>query len=124
MCAATLQGVEGWDVDLPTYMEANVITTTAIKVAWVFCYILVYGLRPVIVRPKTVGESPLSPGQLSGRCVSLRRCSLSVGELTSRRTTPALLQRLDRQMFPAPPSLTQHELQTAAVSLHVACTSP
>ena len=51
-----IQGVEGWDVDLPTYMEANVITTTAVKVAWVFCYILVYGLRPVIVRPKKVGE--------------------------------------------------------------------
>ena len=51
-------------MDLPTYLEANVITTTAIKVAWVFCYILVYGLRPVIVRPKKVGEQLL----LSSAC--------------------------------------------------------
>ena len=54
-------------MDLPTYMEANVITTTAIKVAWVFCYILVYGLRPVIVRPKKVGEPTSSPEQVSVR---------------------------------------------------------
>ena len=47
-------------MDLPTYLEANVITTTAIKVAWVFCYILVYGLRPVIVRPKKIGAPPSS----------------------------------------------------------------
>ena len=64
------QGVEGWDVDLPTYLEANVITTTAVKVAWVFCYILVYGLRPVIVRPKKIGESLAKPNLATPCCAS------------------------------------------------------
>jgi sphingolipid delta-4 desaturase len=50
------QGVDGWDVDLPTCLEANWITTFGAKVCWVFVYILVYGLRPVIIRPKAVGE--------------------------------------------------------------------
>lgn len=53
-----MQGVEGWDVDLPTFMEASYIGTTAVKVMWLFCYILVYGIRPVLVRPKKVGAHP------------------------------------------------------------------
>lgn len=47
-----LQGVDGWDVDLPTMFEANLVTNTLMKVAWVFVYLGVYGLRPVIIRPK------------------------------------------------------------------------
>ena len=56
-CRSCMQGVEGWDVDLPTYLEANYIATFVIKVVWVCCYILVYGIRPVVIRPKKVGES-------------------------------------------------------------------
>lgn len=47
-----MQGVDGWDVDLPTMFEANLITNAFMKVAWVFVYLGVYGLRPVIIRPK------------------------------------------------------------------------
>ena len=47
-----VQGVDGWDVDLPTMFEANLITNAFMKVAWVFVYLGVYGLRPVIIRPK------------------------------------------------------------------------
>ena len=50
-----MQGVEGWDVDLPTGIEANVIAHTAAKVCWMFVYILVYGVRPLLIRPKPVG---------------------------------------------------------------------
>lgn len=58
IAARLMQGVEGWDVDLPTYLEASYIGTTAVKVMWLFCYILVYGIRPVLVRPKKVGAHP------------------------------------------------------------------
>ena len=51
-----MQGVDGWDVDLPTVLEANYITNVFAKVVWVFCYIAVYGIRPLIVRPKPMGE--------------------------------------------------------------------
>ena len=51
------QGVDGWDVDLPTYLEANWITGFVAKAAWVLVYIIVYGLRPVLIRPKPIGES-------------------------------------------------------------------
>ena len=50
------QGVDGWDVDLPTYLEANWITSFVAKAAWVLVYIIVYGLRPVLIRPKPIGE--------------------------------------------------------------------
>lgn len=56
--AVLLQGVDGWDVDLPTMLEANWITSFVAKVLWVFVYIAVYGLRPVIIRPKPIGETP------------------------------------------------------------------
>lgn len=48
-------GVEGWDVDLPTGIEANIIAHTVAKICWMFVYILVYGIRPLIIRPKPVG---------------------------------------------------------------------
>lgn len=50
-----IQGVEGWDVDLPTSIEANAIVHTVAKVCWMVVYILVYGIRPLIIRPKPVG---------------------------------------------------------------------
>ena len=49
------QGVEGWDVDLPTPLEANAIVHTVAKICWMVVYILVYGIRPLIIRPKPVG---------------------------------------------------------------------
>lgn len=51
-----VQGVDGWDVDLPTMLEANLVTNAFMKVAWVFVYLGVYGLRPVIIRPKPNSE--------------------------------------------------------------------
>ena len=52
------QGVDGWDVDLPTILEANWITNIISKTLWVSAYILVYGVRPVLVRPKSMGALP------------------------------------------------------------------
>ena len=52
-----VQGVDGWDVDLPTMFEANLVTNAFMKVAWVFVYLGVYGLRPVIIRPKPNSKS-------------------------------------------------------------------
>ena len=51
-------------MDLPTYIEASYICTTAVKLMWVCCYILVYGLRPVMIRPKKIGEHPCHTGLL------------------------------------------------------------
>lgn len=77
-----LQGVEGWDVDLPTYLEASYIGTTAVKVMWLFCYILVYGIRPVLVRPKKVGMHP--PPFLLDSLAHPRACLKLVGILRRR----------------------------------------
>ena len=56
---ALAQGVDGWDVDLPSYLEASYVCTTLTKALWVFVYIAVYGVRPLIVRPKPQG-APLA----------------------------------------------------------------
>ena len=66
-CCWWWQGGVGGDVDLPTYLEANYIATFVIKVVWVCCYILVYGIRPVVIRPKKVGE----PLQQHFHCLGL-----------------------------------------------------
>jgi len=42
-------------VDLPTRLEANYVCNLAAKVAWTAVYIAVYGLRPIIIKPKPVG---------------------------------------------------------------------
>ncbi len=47
--------MEGWDVDLPTSIEASVIVHTLAKIGWMIVYILVYAIRPLIIRPKPVG---------------------------------------------------------------------
>ena len=44
-------------MDLPTSLEANLVSNFFAKVAWVFSYLAVYGLRPLIVRPKPMGEA-------------------------------------------------------------------
>ena len=43
-------------MDLPSYLEANWIASTIVKLLWVTSYMAVYGLRPVIMRPKPIGE--------------------------------------------------------------------
>lgn len=52
-------------MDLPTFLEANYITSFAAKAAWVLVYIVVYGLRPVLIRPKPIGEASFSSGRNS-----------------------------------------------------------
>jgi sphingolipid delta-4 desaturase len=52
-------GVDGWDVDLPTSLEANYVTNVLAKIMWVFSYIAVYGIRPLIIRPKAMGVADL-----------------------------------------------------------------
>ena len=42
-------------MDLPSYLEASYVCTTLTKTLWVFVYIAVYGVRPLIVRPKPQG---------------------------------------------------------------------
>ena len=52
------QGVDGWDVDLPTRLEASYICNLAAKLVWATWYIAVYGLRPIIIKPKPIGAHP------------------------------------------------------------------
>lgn len=56
------QGEEGVDTDIPTWIEGYLVTTTARnyvdhtlrKAAFLFCQILFYALRPMIVKPNLV----------------------------------------------------------------------
>lgn len=65
-----MQGVDGWDVDLPTPMEANLVNNFVSKAVWVFWYIVIYGVRPLLIRPKSVGEPHLpSP---SRQCIEAK----------------------------------------------------
>ncbi|KAK9826800.1 hypothetical protein WJX81_002217 [Elliptochloris bilobata] len=52
-------GVDGWDVDLPTRLEASYICNLAAKLLWTTAYIAVYGLRPIIIKPKPVGMADM-----------------------------------------------------------------
>lgn len=45
-------GVDGGDVDLPTVLESTYITGVAAKMVYGFLYLCVYGVRPLVVRPK------------------------------------------------------------------------
>jgi sphingolipid 4-desaturase/C4-monooxygenase len=51
--------VDGWDVDLPTSLEKSAVSNLAAKLAWVSSYLAIYGLRPLIVRPKKPDASDL-----------------------------------------------------------------
>lgn len=48
----THQGLEGTDTDLPTALEARLLTGRLRKLLWVFGQGLAYGLRPLFVHPK------------------------------------------------------------------------
>jgi sphingolipid delta-4 desaturase len=50
------QGVDGIDTDIPTTFEVNWFTNMVSKVFWVCCQPLFYALRPVLVKPKPVGQ--------------------------------------------------------------------
>jgi sphingolipid 4-desaturase/C4-monooxygenase len=45
-------GVDGGDVDLPTVFESSWIRGLHMKLMYGFVYLIVYGVRPLIVRPK------------------------------------------------------------------------
>lgn len=49
------QGVKGVDVDLPTMLETHIVVGTAAKLLYTVCYMVLYSVRPLIVRPKAVG---------------------------------------------------------------------
>ena len=50
--------MDGWDVDLPTRLEASYVCNLVAKLLWATAYIAVYGLRPIIIKPKPIGASP------------------------------------------------------------------
>lgn len=45
-------GIDGGDVDLPTVLEASYVANLAAKLAWGLVYLVIYGVRPLVVRPK------------------------------------------------------------------------
>lgn len=57
-------GVDGWDVDLPTRVEASVVGNGAAKLLWCFAYQAIYGVRPLLVRPK-------APDSADALCLAL-----------------------------------------------------
>ncbi len=53
--------MDGWDVDLPTRLEASYVCNLVAKLLWATAYIAVYGLRPIIIKPKPIGAAPPPP---------------------------------------------------------------
>jgi len=53
-------GVDGWDVDLPTALEKEAIAGPIAKTGWVAAYLAVYGIRPLLVRPKVPDAADLA----------------------------------------------------------------
>ncbi len=49
------QGVEGFDMDIPSYAEGHVVTNIFMKILWVICQLFFYALRPLFLNPKTPG---------------------------------------------------------------------
>jgi len=48
-------GFDGVDTDIPTRFEAMIFCNVLGKAVFLFCQILFYALRPVIIRPKPIG---------------------------------------------------------------------
>ena len=46
------QGIDGYDVDLPSAWEGRFFTNIPLKILWLFLQPLFYAFRPFIVRPK------------------------------------------------------------------------
>ena len=57
-------GVDGWDVDLPTAFESSFARSLPAKLVWCAAYLAIYGLRPLIVRPK-------APDAADAACLAL-----------------------------------------------------
>ena len=55
-CITAAQGVDGGDVDLPTVLESTYVTNLLSKVVFTFVYLVIYGVRPLVVRPKAASE--------------------------------------------------------------------
>jgi len=49
------QGADGIDADIPSSLEVRVFTNPLLKVIWLVCQPLFYGIRPLMVRPKPPG---------------------------------------------------------------------
>ncbi|EFJ36772.1 hypothetical protein SELMODRAFT_77748 [Selaginella moellendorffii] len=49
------QGIQGLDVDIPSYSEGRIVRNTASKIVWVFFQLFFYALRPLFVNPKPPG---------------------------------------------------------------------
>lgn len=43
------------DVDLPTFFEAGLVVGFIPKVMFCAVYLLIYGVRPLVIRPKKAG---------------------------------------------------------------------
>lgn len=49
------QGVDGIDMDIPSYTEARVVSNTFCKILWVLLQLFFYALRPLFLNPKPPG---------------------------------------------------------------------
>lgn len=49
------QGVEGMDMDIPSYTEGRLVTNVFSKIAWVLCQLFFYAFRPLFLNPKKPG---------------------------------------------------------------------
>lgn len=49
------QGVDGIDMDVPTYTEARLVTNMFSKTIWVLFQLFFYALRPLFIKPKPPG---------------------------------------------------------------------
>ncbi|KAF2572148.1 hypothetical protein F2Q70_00002571 [Brassica cretica] len=49
------QGVDGVDMDVPTYTEAHLVTNVITKTIWVLLQLFFYALRPLFIKPKPPG---------------------------------------------------------------------
>eukprot|EP00246_Nothoceros_aenigmaticus_P011065 TRINITY_DN2851_c0_g1_i2.p1 TRINITY_DN2851_c0_g1~~TRINITY_DN2851_c0_g1_i2.p1 ORF type:complete len:204 (+),score=12.30 TRINITY_DN2851_c0_g1_i2:488-1099(+) len=49
------QGVEGYDMDIPSYTEGRAVTNMFMKVLWVIFQLFFYALRPLFLNPKPPG---------------------------------------------------------------------
>eukprot|EP01116_Phalansterium_solitarium_P013910 TRINITY_DN31365_c0_g1_i1.p1 TRINITY_DN31365_c0_g1~~TRINITY_DN31365_c0_g1_i1.p1 ORF type:complete len:325 (-),score=60.36 TRINITY_DN31365_c0_g1_i1:176-1150(-) len=50
------QGVDKWDVDVPTRLEATIFSSRLLKALFVFLQPVAYAVRPLIVKPKQPGK--------------------------------------------------------------------
>lgn len=50
------QGVDGWDVDIPTRREATIFSSRLLKALFLLLQPAAYAIRPLIVKPKQPGK--------------------------------------------------------------------